>query len=191
VTPPTDAEVIRRVLAGEAEAFGILVARHRDRFARFALHMLGNREDAEEALQDAFVRSYRSLARCADLDRFDAWLYRILSNRCRTARTRRRRREQTFVSDPIAIERAVGHSHSEASEWREEIARALAQLPPEQREAFLLKHVEELSYEEMVALSGVGLSALKMRVKRACERLHLLLRESEKLQGNHAPTHSI
>jgi RNA polymerase sigma-70 factor (ECF subfamily) len=190
VTPPTDAEVIRRVLAGEAEAFGILVSRHRDRFTRFALHMLGNREDAEEALQDAFVRSYRSLAQCAERDRFDAWLYRILANRCRTARTRRRRRERTFVPDPVAIERAAGRSQSDAAEWREEIARALAQLTPEQREAFLLKHVEELSYEEMVELSGIGLSALKMRVKRACERLETLLRDSEKLRGNHAPTHT-
>jgi RNA polymerase sigma-70 factor (ECF subfamily) len=60
---------------------------------------------------------------------------------------------------------------------REEVLRGLAHLVPEQREAFLLKYVEELSYEEMAELTGAGESALKMRVKRACERLRHLLRE--------------
>ena len=61
---------------------------------------------------------------------------------------------------------------------REEIHRGLARLVPEQSEAFLLKYVEELSYEEMAELTGAGESALKMRVKRACERLRDLLSES-------------
>src|SRR5207237_8949759 len=54
-------EAVRRVLGGDTEAYATLVARYRDRLARYAVHMLGNREDAEEALQDAFVRAYRSL----------------------------------------------------------------------------------------------------------------------------------
>ena len=60
-----------------------------------------------------------------------------------------------------------------------EIDRALGRLEPDQREAFLLKHVEDLSYEEMAALTGAGISALKMRVKRACERLRVLLGEAQ------------
>src|ERR1043166_1675134 len=79
-----DAQIVERVLAGNVEAFATLVERYRDRCARYAMHMLGNREDAEEVLQDAFVRAYRSLARCEDPDRFGAWLFRILVNRCRT-----------------------------------------------------------------------------------------------------------
>ena len=62
---------------------------------------------------------------------------------------------------------------------REELDRGLGQLVPEQREAFLLKYVEELTYEEMAELTGAGESALKMRVKRACERLRELLREPD------------
>src|SRR5919107_3071820 len=81
----SDAELVRRVLAGNVDAYATLVARYRDRYARYAVHMLGSREDAEEALQDAFVRAYRSLARCDDPERFGAWLFRILVNRCRTA----------------------------------------------------------------------------------------------------------
>lgn len=173
----TDAALVRRVLAGDVDAYGILVDRHYERCSRFARHMLGNREDAEEMVQDAFVRAYRSLSRYEDRERFGAWLLRILVNRCRTAGARRQRRERTFVREERALEAAAEEHPAERMAWREEIARALARLDPDQREAFLLKHVEELSYEEMSKLTGVGISALKMRVKRACDRLRELLEE--------------
>src|SRR5207237_8259107 len=70
----SDAALVRRVHAGDTGAYADLVARYRDRLGRYALHMLGNREDAEEVLQDSFVRAYRSLARCDDPERFGAWL---------------------------------------------------------------------------------------------------------------------
>jgi len=179
VTDRSDAALISQVLNGNAEAYGALVARYRERYARFAVHMLGEREDAEEALQDAFVRAYRSLAQCADPARFDAWLFRILANRCRTAGARRARRARTFIRDETALGEASAEHPAERREWREEIHRALERLEPDQREAFLLKHVEDLSYEEMSALTGAGISALKMRVKRACERLRVLLGEAQ------------
>ena len=168
---------MRQVLAGDTEAYRVLVQRHRDRFARFAVRMLGNREDAEEALQDAFVRAHRSLAQCADPDRFDNWFFRILVNRCRTKGTRRGRYEATFVSDEPALEQATapGDIGRDAHAPDEEIARALAQLEPRSREAFLLKYVEDMTYDAMAGLTGEGVSALKMRVKRACERLRQLL----------------
>jgi len=175
----SDAAVIARVLHGDVEAFGLLVARYRDRYARYAMHMLGNREDAEEALQDAFTRAYRSLSRCDDPERFGAWLFRILVNRCRTNGARRTRRLKTFVADEGALLAAAEEHPADRRAWREEIDRALARLRPEQREAFLLKYVEELGYDEMSALTGVGVSALKMRVMRACERMRELLREVE------------
>jgi RNA polymerase sigma-70 factor (ECF subfamily) len=135
--------------------------------------MLGTREDAEEAVQDAFVRCYRGLDRC-DPDRFGAWSYRILVNRCRTAARRRR----WWWSRVDTVDRAdavpVAHPAGDAA-WREEIGLALAGLSQEQREAFLLKHVEDLSYEEMSAATGASIPALKMRVSRACERLRTVL----------------
>jgi len=175
----SDAALVDIVLRGESEAYARLVARYRDRYARFALHMLGNREDAEEALQDAFVRAYRSLHRCGDPARFGSWLLAILANRCRTAGGRRARHERRFVS---AEDRhyAIALDHpADASAWREEIGRALARLDADQREAFLLKHVEDMEYEQMSAITGAGVSALKMRVKRACERMRRLLTEGE------------
>jgi RNA polymerase sigma-70 factor (ECF subfamily) len=162
------------------EAFRALVERYRDRYARYAYHMLGNREDAEEALQDAFTRAYRSLARCEDPERFGAWLFRILVNRCRTMGARRSRRAQTFVVDEVALLEASEEHPAEQAAWREEIDRALQRLRADQREAFLLKYVEELGYDEMSQLTGVGVSALKMRVMRACERLRELLSEVQR-----------
>lgn len=173
----SDAAVVARVLAGDAGAYAILVARYRGQFARYAVRMLGTREDAEEALQDAFVRAYRSLARCDDPERFGSWLFRILANRVRTTGSRRGRREKTFVRDELALLDASEEHPAERAAWREEIQRALMRLDNDHREAFLLKHVEDLGYDEMAEITGVGVSALKMRVKRACERLRVLLQE--------------
>lgn len=173
----SDAVIVDRVLRGDVDAYAILVERYRSRYARYAFHMLGNREDAEEALQDAFTRAYRSLSRCEDPERFGAWLFRILVNRCRTMGARRGRRARTFVADEAAILDAAQDHPADRTAWREEIDRALQQIRPEQREAFLLKYVEELGYDEMSRLTGVGVSALKMRVMRACDRLRELLSE--------------
>jgi len=173
----SDAVLVNRVLRGDVNAYGELVSRYRDRYARYAVHMLGNREDAEEAVQDAFTRAYRSLARCEEPERFGAWLFRILVNRCRTSGARRVRRSQTFVYDESALMNASQEHPAEQTMWREEIERAVGELSPDQREAFLLKYVEELGYDEMAEITGVGVSALKMRVMRACDRLRTLLRE--------------
>lgn len=179
---PTDAALVGRVVDGDTDAFAVLVARHRDRLARYAFRMLGDRHDAEEALQDSFVRAFRSLARCDNPERFDAWMFSILVNRCRTAGARSSRRNRTFVHDDVALMAAASPTDGasldlERRGWRAEIERALGQLDAGQREAFLLKHVEEMSYDEMAVLTGVGVSALKMRVKRACDRLRELLWE--------------
>jgi RNA polymerase sigma-70 factor (ECF subfamily) len=177
VEPLTDGQLVSRVLAGDVESYATLVARYRDRLGRYALHMLGSREDAEEALQDSFVRAYRSLARCDDPEKFGAWLFRILLNRCRTSGARGSRRRQTFVSDEVALLAASVEHPADRAAWREEIELALQQLRPDQRQAFLMKYVEDLSYEEMAQITGVGVSALKMRVLRACDRLRELLGE--------------
>lgn len=173
----SDGVIVSRVLRGDVDAYGVLVGRYRDRYARYAFHMLGNREDAEEALQDAFTRAYRSLARCEDPERFGAWLFRILVNRCRTLGARRGRRAKTFVVDEGAILDAAEDHPADRAAWREEIERALTRLRADQREAFLLKYVEDMGYDEMSQLTGVGVSALKMRVMRACDRLRELLSE--------------
>ena len=174
-----DARVVAAVLGGDTDAYAVLLGRYRDAYTRFAVRMLGNREDADDALQSAFIRAFRNLGKCQDPARFGAWLYQIVINECRSLGTRRGRRELRMVRDDSELERALGTSHSESDvALRDEIQRALDILETEQREAFVLKHVEELSYDEMAEITGLGISALKMRVKRACDRLRELLEEA-------------
>jgi len=175
----TDAMFVRRVLDGDTAAFTTLVDRHAAACTRFATRMLGNREDAEDATQETFLRAYRSLARYEERQAFRTWLFQILINRCRTAAVRRQRRHRMFLVDDSAIAAASVRPAVDAGDLRAELKRAIDALDPDQREAFLLKHVEQLSYDEMAAATGIGVSALKMRVKRACDRMQWVLREGE------------
>ena len=171
----SDSVLVAAVLGGDVNAFAALVRRYRDAYTRFAVRMLGCPADADDALQLAFLRAYRGLAGCRDPERFRAWLYQIVVNECRTLASRRTRRERRFADDALEFQAAPEAGSDGDSALRAEIQRAVDQLIPEQREAFLLKHVEELSYDEIAEITGVGISALKMRVKRACERLRELL----------------
>jgi RNA polymerase sigma-70 factor (ECF subfamily) len=176
----SDAEIVRRVRAGDTAAFAVLVARYRDRLGRYAVHMLGDREDAEEVVQDTFVRAYRSLARC-EAERFSPWLFGILVNRCRTAGRRATRRHRLFVRDDVSLARTPVAQAADGAEWDDTVRWALGRLAPALREAFLLKHVEDMEYDEMARYTGAGVSALKMRVKRARERLRTLLTEVKRV----------
>jgi RNA polymerase sigma-70 factor (ECF subfamily) len=175
-TTMTDASLVRAVLEGNASAFTALVDRHARLCLRFATRMLGNREDAEDVTQEAFLRAYSALSRYDETIAFRTWLMTILVNRCRTALETRRRRDARVIADDLAVATAAAPA-GEDTALRDAIARALDRLDAPYREAFLLKHVEQLSYEEMSKVTGAGMSALKMRVQRACERLQLLLKE--------------
>jgi RNA polymerase sigma-70 factor (ECF subfamily) len=177
VKASSDAELIAEVLAGRVEAFSGLVQHHQETCVRFAVRMLGSRADADDALQSAFMRAFRNLRSCRDPERFGGWLYQIVINECRTFAARQRRRDLRFTPATNAIDKAVAPG-TEADEDRDiggHVERALRLLPDDQREAFLLKHVEEMTYEEMAEMTGVTVSALKMRVKRACDGLRDLL----------------
>ena len=173
----TDGALVRRTLDGDARAFTELVDRHAAACLRFATRMLGDKSDAEDVAQETFLRAHKALESYDDQLPFRTWLFSILINRCRTAMSRRMRRDRRVVLDHEALERSSVEPAQESVELREELNWAIAALSPEQREAFLLRHIEQLSYEEIMNLTGAGMSALKMRVKRACERLQQLLTE--------------
>src|SRR3954468_22509778 len=111
---PSDAELVERVRQGDRDAYAPLMVRYRLRFGRYAFHLLGNESDAEEALQDAFFRAYRSIDRCRSPERFGAWLFSIVVNCCRTAAVRRGRDSarqvpldpEHLVETPRAMENA-------------------------------------------------------------------------------------
>jgi len=176
---PSDAEVIARVLGGDTELFGILVDRYQDEFARYAKYMTGSEDDAADVIQDSLVRAYRSLRRCGDPESFKGWLFRIVSNQCKTHLARRRRRRLEPLADeaeevPSSADPAAD---AEGADLRRKVHQALQELPTDQREALVLKYVEELSLPEMARLLSASVSALKMRLLRG--RRELLA----KLQG--------
>jgi RNA polymerase sigma-70 factor (ECF subfamily) len=169
----SDGAVIRKVREGDAEAFRMLVTRYRQLYGRYAVALTGDADTAADAMQESFIRAWKSLDACQDPDRFGAWFFRILTNQCHTARSRRR-----DTDDVDAIEIA-GRERTDESLERAELAQALrsamGRLTSEQREAFVLKHVDGRSYEEMAELLGTGVDALKMRVHRAREALRSMM----------------
>jgi RNA polymerase sigma-70 factor (ECF subfamily) len=168
-----DGVLVQRVLGGEVEAYGLLVKRYRAEFARYATSLCGDRDLAADAMQEAFIRAFDSLSTCREPERFKAWFFRILTNQCHNARTRSKPHVSLDDLAPVAEESP--RDPAEGAEIREAIETALETLTTEQREAFVLKHVEGLSYAEMAALLGTSEDALKMRVHRARDTLRRLL----------------
>jgi RNA polymerase sigma-70 factor (ECF subfamily) len=171
----SDGQVVRAVLAGDVESYRTLVRRYRDRYARYAARLLGSDDAAEDAVQDAFILAYERLRQCRDPDNFVGWFFLILRNRC-LGEQRRERQEIDLDharehAGPDRADRAV-----EAAEERRALAAAVAQLTPEQREVFVLKHVEGWSYEDIARRTGQSVGSLKMRMHRGYDRLRELLR---------------
>jgi len=172
----TDGEIVRAVLAGDTEQYAELVHRYRDRYARFAARMLGSVDEAEDAVQDAFIRAFEQLRQCRDPDNFAGWFFLILRNRCLAERRRvARAGPGTDAVVVPATERADGPL--EQDERRRALQQALLELTPEQREVFVLKHVEDLSYEEIAGRLGASIPSLKMRMHRAYDRLRERLKD--------------
>lgn len=118
------------------------------------------------------------MPRYEERQRFDAWLFRILGNCCRSANASQYRRDTVDVNDDVALERVAAPDsadHSFETEFSADVRRALAEVPEYNREIFLLHHVEGFSYEEIEKMTGVRQSALKMRVKRASDYLRAKL----------------
>ena len=173
----TDGEVVARVMGGDRDAFRILVRRHENALFAHALRMTGRGDVAADVVQTGLIRAYTRLDRCRDPDRFGAWVFRIVANECKDyLKNVRRQHTDLDAAQPLSGGEDPVRD-LEQSELRRRIDRALLSLPPDQREAFVLKHEEGRSYDEMAELLGTSRGALKMRVHRARERLAELLGE--------------
>jgi len=172
----TDAELVVRAVGGDDGAFTELVTRHHAACLRYASHLLGDRMEAEDAVQESLLRAHGSLRRYEERQQFRSWLFRILVNRCRTAASRRGvRRLQT--AETLTAEAAVAEDGTAAYELRSKLARVMADLDAPHREAFLLKHGEGLEYGEIERITGTSIPALKMRVKRARDQVRARWKE--------------
>src|SRR5437867_1413926 len=140
--------------------------------------MLGSTDAAEDAVQDAFVRAYDQLAQCQDPNNFVGWFFLILRNRCFVEQPRNRTQAQLEASDQVAAA-ARADGGAETAERRRALQHALLELTPVQREVFVLKHVEGLSYGEIAERLSTSVPSLKMRMHRAYDRLREQLRDHE------------
>jgi RNA polymerase sigma-70 factor (ECF subfamily) len=174
----TDAQVVRDVLSGEQDAYRLLVRRYGAVLYAHAVGMVESQDDAADLVQRALVSGYRKLSSCREPDRVGAWLFRILSNLAKDHV--RSRRPRNVSLDKVPEIREPGGDPLESAhrgEVRRRLELAMGRLTPEQREAFLLKHVEGRSYEEIAAILDVSRASLKMRVHRAREALREILED--------------
>jgi RNA polymerase sigma-70 factor, ECF subfamily len=169
-----------RARDGDAAAFTALVAHLHTKATRFAAQMTGaSRDDVDDILQDAWIRTYRALPRYDSSRSFESWFFTILANCCRSLRTRLRQLQRRAapldeqLRDDLADAALATATRSDV----DRVHRALATLPTAQREAFLLHHLEGFSYEEIAEMTGTGVSACKMRAKRAMDTIRDRLRE--------------
>ncbi len=174
----TDAQVVRDVLSGERDAYRLLVRRYGGILHNHAVRMVESQDEAADLVQRALVNGYKKLSSCRNPDRVGAWLFQILSNLAKDhARSPRRRDVPLEVIPEVPQRRGDPLDHAHRGEIRSRLRVALGSLTPEQREAFILKHVEGRSYEEMSAVLDIPRASLKMRVHRAREALKELLED--------------
>jgi RNA polymerase sigma-70 factor (ECF subfamily) len=170
-----DKEIVKRVLDGETRAFSILIDRHKAKALMLAVRILKNREDAEEALQDAFVRVYRSLSSFEGKSSFSTWFYRIVYNRCMSALEKRK---ESYISSldaeyddapPIDVESddPSPEIRLESDEFRTIVQEEIEKLPSMYGGIFTLFVIQEMSYEEIVRITGLPVGTIKARLFRA------------------------
>lgn len=168
----SDRDVVDRVIAGDRDAYRLLVRRYQDMLFRHAVRMTSDRDVAADLVQASFVKAYTNIARCRDPDRFGAWVYRILANACKDHLKSKRRKDVSIEDQTQLTDTAENPAVDlERTQLRKLLNKAVEKLPDSLREAFVMKHVEGRSYEEMAEILGTSVPALKMRVHRARETL--------------------
>ena len=185
--------LVDRVLAGDRRAFEPLVRKHERRVFRVTLAVLGNIEDAEEAMQDTFIKAFRHLDQFRKQSRFTTWLTRIAVNEAIQKRSARKNFVQLTEAESAEEQFAPKRyepwkSNPEQLYGKQELHRiveaAIRSLPQIYREAFVLRDVEELSAEEAAEALEISVPALKSRLLRA----RLMMRETLAEKFEEPPT---
>lgn len=163
-------DLIQRSLAGEHRAFGQLVERYQHMVHTVCIRVLGNAQDAEEAAQDAFVKAHRNLRGFNGRSKFSTWLYTI-AYRCAVSRGRQRRKDTEALDDLAVPPVAARGDRLHQQDVRQHLDRALQQLTPEESAILTMHYLDELSVEEIVTITGLRASNVKVRLFRARKRL--------------------
>jgi RNA polymerase sigma-70 factor (ECF subfamily) len=180
----SDEAAAARAKAGDADAFRVLVERHSRPLFRLAFRMTGNEQDAEDMVQETFLRAYRRIARFDERASFGTWLYRITVN-CSLdlVRARKRRSEQSGpanpeMEDPVQLLAASGPTPDRmamSGEARQRIAEAMEELSASERTAFVLRHFEGMGIEDVSRVLGCRPGAARHCVFRAVQKLRRAL----------------
>lgn len=184
----SDEELVARAREGDRTAFARLVERHSVSVFNLTLRMVGNREDAEEAAQDVFVRAFRSLDRFRGDSRFSTWLYRIAVN-VSLSTTRRSRRDLTTTSlseseddDGLPMQlpdpSADPAERFEQAEFKDQVRNMVAALPPIYSAVISMYHMQSLSYDEIAEALELPIGTVKARLFRARAALRKLIYRS-------------
>ena len=175
-----DHKYIKRVLAGDRNAYAVLVDRYKDMVFSLALKLMHNREEAEEIAQDAFVKAYRSLSGFKGNSRFSTWLYRIVYN---TAISSLRRKEVEKVQMDEANLPDIEFTESSSSyvalskeERKKFIARALDNLDAEERFLIIMYYYEDRDMEEMAEITGLTKTNVKVKLHRTRKKMLIFLK---------------
>lgn len=181
----TDAELIGIAVRGREDSFEELVRRYQRPIAGYVFRMLGNYDVSLDVTQEVFIKVYKSLKRYSPEYKFSTWLYRIAHN----AAIDHIRRNSVFTQS-IETESKDGayqlqfecpspspETVRERKEWRQEIAEVIKRLPPAYRELIILRHSNDLSYDEIAEVTGLPLGTVKNRLFRAREHMRELFIE--------------
>jgi RNA polymerase sigma-70 factor (ECF subfamily) len=179
----TDSELVVKAKAGDGDAFGELVVRHESKIYGLCLKMLGNPEDAEDVLQEVFIKAFEALPGFRQEARFSTWLYRIAYNAC-LMRIRKKKLETVPLDRPVQL--GQDEIPREVPDWttdpradvmNEELSDVLKQhineLQPDNRIVFVLRDIHGLSTDDTASVLGLSVPAVKSRLHRA----RLFLRE--------------
>src|SRR5215470_6566262 len=179
-----DAAVVAQVLAGDRDVFRVLVERHSRSIFRVVYRMTGNQADAEEIVQETFLRAYKSLSRFELRSNFGTWLYRIAVNRALDFLTSRKTQMQNKDTSPISDSVDLEEAHVQvpapnpgpdrlllSAEIKSKVAAAMGLLTPAERVAFTMRHMEGQSIEEISQALNLKTSAAKNCVFRAVQKL--------------------
>jgi RNA polymerase sigma-70 factor (ECF subfamily) len=175
----TDEDLMLRVQAGEKACFDILVQRYKTRLFNYLLRLVRDPDLAEELAQDAFVRAYVNADKYRTIARFSTWLYTIATNLVRNRYRQKKRRppvlslffrtgdgDEEMVQD-VADEAPNPEQEAVGKDLQRVIAEATNQIPARYREPFVLREVNQLSYEEIAAVTGLKLGTVRSRINRA------------------------
>jgi RNA polymerase sigma-70 factor (ECF subfamily) len=187
----TDNELVKEFKAGSRDVFDILIERHSSRMYQAAYGLISNREDAEEVVQDAFVRAYKGLDKFREDASFQTWLYRIVTNLSRNKYQWNKRRgaelNVTLTRKAYDPEKNEGEEMNlpdnsmkpdaviEGAELEEDLIKSMERLPGSIREAMILRHVNEFPYDKIAELLNCRVGTVKSRIARGREVLRKII----------------